>query len=59
MSLKHDAYVPTFRVTKWVTVVANVALLCGEDGVVAAYVAIFAGEPFGAALAVDDDAWDD
>lgn len=59
MSLKYNANVASLGMPKRIAVVAYVTLLHGEDGMVAAHVTVFAGEPFGAALPVDDDAWDD
>lgn len=57
-ALKHYTDVLTFRVLERVFVVFDVAGLSGVDGVVAAHCAVVAGEPFGAALAEDDVAWD-
>ena len=57
-ALKHYTDVLAFRVLEGVFVVFDVAWLSGVDGVVAAHCAVVAGEPFGAALAEDDVAWD-
>lgn len=59
MPLKHDANVLPLGVLERVLVVLHIARLRREDGVIAADVAVLAGEPERAALAEDDVAWDD
>lgn len=56
--LERNTNVLAFRVQSGIPVVPYVTRFGGEDAVVAAEFAVFAGEPRGAALAEDDVAGD-